>query len=190
MGLRRAKLNDDGVFKYFALMDHVDDINTNQIVDEYLVLRHQVFSPEAALFMRPSSTRYGYENRVIGKNQFSKMTCLVAKLLGKPNPEAYTFPTIRHSIATLMADRGASAEELRVVGGWKGIKAPLEYVRRSVEARKENTEESNLSLNNCIRTASRNAGPFDSVISNGNKVHVTVVNCVMKGDLNSLLERV
>ena len=96
MRLRRADLNDDGVFKYYPLMDYIEDIDTNQIINEYVDLRLKCFSPEVALFMRPSSKRYGYENRAIGKSQFSKMTCHVAELLGKPNPAAYTLHTIRH----------------------------------------------------------------------------------------------
>lgn len=180
MRLRRADLNDDGVFKYYPLMDYIEDIDTNQIINEYVDLRLKCFSPEVALFMRPSSKRYGYENRAIGKSQFSKITCHVAELLGKPNPAAYTLHTIRHSVARILADGCISAKELGILGGWKRIKTPLEYIRTSVEAKKRRLNGSITPSEQWFLDTYRKAGTVNYLIDYNDDVDVRIINEIMK----------
>lgn len=71
--IRRSKTAPDGNYTSHQLIDHIEEINTNAILDEYLSLRSQVIVKEDPLFIRPSTKRYGYDSMVIGKNQFSRM---------------------------------------------------------------------------------------------------------------------
>ena len=71
--MRRSKTAPDGNYTSHQLIDHIEEINTNAILDEYLSLRSQVIVKEDPLFIRLSTKRYGYDNMVIGKNQFSRM---------------------------------------------------------------------------------------------------------------------
>ena len=72
--MRRSKTAPDGNYTSHQLIDHIEEINTNAILDEYLSLRSQVINGKGdPLFIRLSTKRYGYDNMVIGKNQFSRM---------------------------------------------------------------------------------------------------------------------
>ena len=126
--IRRSKTAPDGNYTSHQLIDHIEEINTNAILDEYLSLRSQVIVKEDPLFIRPSTKRYGYDSMVIGKNQFSKMAIDIARTHGKPNPETYTSHTFRRSGATALVEGGATAEELKIIGNWKSIQVPTAYV--------------------------------------------------------------
>lgn len=132
MDLRRSKTASDGNYSVYQLLTHIEDIDTNAIMDDYMNLRNQVANVNGnPLFLRPSTKRYGYDSMAIGKNQFSTMSVRMAKTLGKPNPETYTSHTFRRSCATALVEGGATAEELKIIGNWKSIQVPTAYVNES-----------------------------------------------------------
>ena len=67
----------------------------------------------------------------MGKNTISLIPRQVAALLGKENPEKYTFHSLRRSSATAAADNGASVAQLMDFYGWKNSCMPQEYVSSS-----------------------------------------------------------
>ena len=82
-----------------------------------------------------------WENCVIGKNQFSKITTTIAKDLGYKNYKSFTTHSLRRSGATLFTELGVTVEELQTLGNWKSAEIACHYVNHSDTARKRIAEK-------------------------------------------------
>ena len=67
----------------------------------------------------------------MGRNKISEVAREVARFLGKPNPEDYSFHSFRRSAATAAADAGATAQQMVDFFGWKNQSMTAEYISTS-----------------------------------------------------------
>ena len=67
----------------------------------------------------------------MGRNMLSEVPHQVARFLGKPNPEEYTFHSFRRSSATAAADAGATPQQMVDFFGWKHPSMTAEYISTS-----------------------------------------------------------
>ena len=67
----------------------------------------------------------------MGRNMLAEVPHQVARWLGKPNPEDYTFHSFRRSSATAAADAGATAQQMQDFFGWKHPSMTSEYISTS-----------------------------------------------------------
>ena len=70
-------------------------------------------------------------NQPMGRNMLAEVPHQVARFLGKPNVEDYTFHSFRRSSATAAADAGATPQQMVDFFGWKHPNMTAEYISTS-----------------------------------------------------------
>lgn len=71
----------------------------------------------------------------VGKTYLSKIPSIIAAFNKLPNPKSFTGHAFRVTSATLLADSGVSAPNIKRHGGWKSEAMVDEYVRESKKAK-------------------------------------------------------
>lgn len=77
-------------------------------------------------------------NQPMGKNKIGKFPQEIASFLGIPNAAKYTGHCFRRSSTTILADNGATIEELKRHGSWRSNKAAEGYVAESEGYKRRN----------------------------------------------------
>ena len=70
----------------------------------------------------------------MGKNTLSAIPKEVARILGKDNPDGYSFHRLWRSLATTAADNGATVAQMMDFYGWAQPLMPQEYISSSKHA--------------------------------------------------------
>lgn len=78
--------------------------------------------------------------QVIGEHPISQVSKDVAKFLGISNWEEYTFHSFRSTSATVLADNGATIENIKRHGDWKSQSACEGYIRKSKKNKIDNAK--------------------------------------------------
>ena len=73
----------------------------------------------------------GLQSQPMGRNMLCEVPHQIARFLGKPNPEDFTFHSFRRSSATAAADAGATAQQMQDFFGWKHPSMTAEYISTS-----------------------------------------------------------
>ena len=73
-------------------------------------------------------------NSPMGKNTLSAIPKEVARILGKDNPDGYSFHSLRRLSATTAADNGATVAQMMDFYGWAQPSMPQEYISSSKHA--------------------------------------------------------
>lgn len=100
-----------------------------EIVREYMKLRPEN-APTKRFFLQYRKGKCTVQ--VMGKNSIAKIPKEIAKFLELPNHETYTGHGFRHSSTTILANAGASIEDLKRHGPWVSTKVCESYIRNSV----------------------------------------------------------
>ena len=89
------------------------------------------YSVDGNIWVRYNSRYQHFTHQKIGHNILRKYSEDVATFLGKPNPHLFTSHSFRSSSATVLADMGISALNLKRHGGWRSDSTSEEYLRKS-----------------------------------------------------------
>lgn len=77
----------------------------------------------------------------VGKNSFGHFPQKIAKFLNLPDANLYTGHCFRRTSASLLADSGVNIDQLKRHGGWKSAAVAESYVERSINNKKQVSEE-------------------------------------------------
>ena len=72
-----------------------------------------------------------FEKQVMGKNTIAKIPAEIAKFLNLPASDSYTGHSFRRTSATIFADAGATAVDLKKHLNWKSDAVVIRYIDKS-----------------------------------------------------------
>ena len=105
------------------MLDYIDALNLSEK------------ERKGRLFRSYDERNSKFSKRPLGKNTAAKIPFEIATFLGLPNPELYTGHAFRRSAATILADEGATVNQLKRFGRWKSDTVCASYVDNSKKAR-------------------------------------------------------
>jgi integrase len=167
----RAQLGTTFVIPYLPHTTNaagIDSVDPIELYKEYMFKIEHI--PAERFFLTHNRKTDMYKNSPISKNTMASFPRLVAEWLKKDNPKVYTGHSLRATSATILADSGASLENLKRHGGWKSTSVAEGYIRESMQQKTDVA----VALSNPNSPSTTNANS-DTSASAG----IVFVNCVI-----------
>ncbi|KAM9996542.1 hypothetical protein ACTFIZ_002322 [Dictyostelium cf. discoideum] len=113
-----------------------NEVNLKNIIIEYFSLTSHL-KPDSKLFSLYDIRGHKYKNQPMGIHTIQLVPQDIACSTNLDDPLLYTSHSLRVSAATALAEKGATALQLQMFGGWKSIAVAEGYIRESAKTKKD-----------------------------------------------------